>query len=61
MAIELVPDNLDTLMMSDFDEDNPTKILVHGWLGNNKNEDSICSLFKSGEFRCKERNPIIGV
>lgn len=32
-----------------FDGNQSTKILIHGWLGNSKDETSVCMTLKTGE------------
>lgn len=32
-----------------FDGDQSTKILIHGWLGNGKDQTSVCTTLKTGE------------
>ncbi|VVC41781.1 Hypothetical protein CINCED_3A005408 [Cinara cedri] len=55
---ELVPGDPGTLMSSDFNESKPTKIIIHGWLGNSKSLQSICSNLKFEYFKLGNYNVI---
>jgi len=50
---QLVPGGDPTaLTSSGFDGDKPTKIIIHGWLGDSKSFDSVCTTLKAGERVC---------
>lgn len=52
----MVPDNPKSLVSSGFDGSKPTKILIHGWLGDSEKDDSVCLVLKTGEYSLVKHN-----
>lgn len=46
-SLRLVPDDPESLSSSGFNGSNPTKILIHGWLGDSESDQSICMILKA--------------
>uniref|UniRef100_A0A2S2R8G8 Lipase member H-B n=1 Tax=Sipha flava TaxID=143950 RepID=A0A2S2R8G8_9HEMI len=46
-GLELVVGDPGTLTSSDFDGSKPTKILIHGWLGDAVDYESVCMMLKA--------------
>jgi hypothetical protein len=58
-GLELVVGDPGTLTSSDFDGSKPTKILIHGWLGDAVDYESVCMMLKAGGcMRSDKSRPI---
>ncbi|XP_022170464.1 lipase member H-A-like [Myzus persicae] len=54
----LVPDDLQSLKSSGFDGGKPTKIVIHGWLGDSEDDQSVCLTLKTEYFALYDYNVV---
>jgi len=51
-----VPDDPKSLESSGFDGSKPTKFLIHGWLGDREDPESVCLELKTGKYSLAKHN-----
>ncbi|XP_060838912.1 pancreatic triacylglycerol lipase-like isoform X1 [Rhopalosiphum padi] len=57
-SLRLVPGDPKSLSSAGFDGSKPTKIVIHGWLGNSESDQSICLALKTEYFALYDYNVV---